>query len=152
LSYPRNLALKELPANELAEIVHFLEGASLPARTELEWANHLTYQNMLQLVRYWHQAAITKAANPQPVAEDLDGYFERFLVYLKAQSDTEEVAVGIYEAVRSKLERLLTTMESQGKYEAVRDYLLTVDFATLVRYVPSSTDAELRVGLEGVLP
>lgn len=151
LTYPRSLALKELPSHALAEIVRFLEAASLPEVSPVEAANRHAYLHLLDLIQYWHEASLNRVDPKAPrLADDLDGYFERFRNYLEKEAPVAQQDL-VYSHVRGKLERLLSTVESLGQYEVVRDYLLTVDFATLVRYVPSSTDAELLAGLRGIL-
>jgi len=143
LSYPRHLAFSSLPAEELAEIVAFLQRADLPAGNAVERANRTAYLDLVAQIDYWRREAEQKAAGNTP-AEVLRG--EAWFEALRAHVDKEigrEAGVPLYEEVSGKLRAVFAHAIGQGQEEALWAHMATVDFAMLCTYIPGKTEAEL---------
>ncbi|MFK7787019.1 MAG: radical SAM protein [Crocinitomicaceae bacterium] len=146
LSHPRHLALKELSPGKLTEILGYLREVQLPSSTELERKNLEVYRDFANLVEYWRDEA-TKRSDAKPVRkyQTVDAFFEDFYHYLTSQEGNED---DLYSNIRSKIESILTIAEDHNNYAMAEEFILALDFETLVRYVPESSLEELIISFE----
>ena len=146
LSHPRYLALMHMKSSELKQVIEYLEKFDFPSNNGIESANKGSFEDLRELIRYWHSESKKKEADHNPPQyESIDAFFDAFNEYLEKHVERPKE---MYIEVRSKVESILTIAEEAGKYQLAEDFIVDLAFEKLVRYVPGVSVEELLISFE----
>ena len=119
--YPAHLSLKNLPKENLLEVVEFLEASIPAAGNELEIQNLKTYNDQIREIKAFYRNANVKDYSKNS-SVTFDGYLLRMHQYVYAKPElTEKEKKAKYELIESKLYEFMRVATAENLFlETVR--------------------------------
>lgn len=146
VSHPKSCSLMALSSSELSNVIGVLSKSELASGTLIEQKNKESYEQIIQQISAWKNAAIERESLLTITGEisDLNSYLAGLKVYLKDKTEMpfeeiERMSLDISE----KLRYIISAAEEHGQADNAIKQIIGLDYQNIYRSVPTSDKEHL---------
>jgi hypothetical protein len=147
--FPKAYSLTSFSSQQLEEVLRELPSpSSFSVTNPVEQYNQLSYVGVLDQIKKWKEEAIYRAQASQPVQTEIVFSREAYFLALREYCVTDPEIIHpdrnrLFDEIREKLSFIIDESIRHNAELEIMKQLSTIDFKTIIQYVPGSEQKDL---------
>lgn len=141
VDYPAHLSLKNLPAEQLRDIITELNLKELPLNTDVERLNYETYRQQISELKSFEKKSNTRPIYPEHLS--VTDFLNRMYTYINSrESLSSDDKVKLFELLKTNLERVMELAQKEGIEHFALKGFYSISEDVVFQHMPHVTDID----------